>query len=103
MLIITKCTKGNDCTISWDRLTVLTLFEICTSFDGCLSIYQVSFNTLLYFRKYSGQAFICKKMIGNYSVRSDAIGTISRSSIIVSSFMKLSYVLLKLCPGQKCN
>ena len=41
---ITKIGKGNNSVITCDRVTVLAL---CTSSDGCLSMYQVSFNSLL--------------------------------------------------------
>ena len=44
--------------ITCDRVTVLAL---CTSSDDHLSMYQVSFNSLLYFQRYAqGKRFIAK-------------------------------------------
>ena len=45
-LTFAKIRKGNNSVITCDRVTVLAL---CTSSDGCLSMYQVSFYSLLYF------------------------------------------------------
>ena len=42
---------------------------LCTSFDGHLSIYQVSFNSLLYFQRYApDKLFIAKIKKGSNSV-----------------------------------
>ena len=49
-LTIEKIRKGNSSVITCDRVTVLALY---TSSDGCLSMYQVSFNSLLYFQRYA--------------------------------------------------
>ena len=49
-LLLQKIRKGNNSEITCDRVTVLALF---TSSDGCRSLYQVSFNFLLYFQRYA--------------------------------------------------
>ena len=54
-LTIANIRNGNNSLITCDRSTVLTL---CTSSDGHLSMYQVSFNSLS--EICSGQAFYCK-------------------------------------------
>ena len=42
--------KGSNCVNTVDRVKVLTL---CNFADGPLSMYQVSFNSLLYFQRYA--------------------------------------------------
>ena len=57
-LIIAKIRKGNNSVITCGRPMVLAL---CTSSDGLLSVYRVSFNALsLFLEICSGQAFNCK-------------------------------------------
>ena len=42
---------------------------LCISSDGCLSVYQVSFNSLLYFQRYApDKLFIAKNKKGSNSV-----------------------------------
>ena len=50
MLTIAKIRKGNNSVITCDRITVLAL---CSSSDCRLLMYQVSFNSLLYFQRYA--------------------------------------------------
>ena len=45
--------------ITCDRVTVLAL---CTSSDGCLSMYQVSFNSLQYIQRYAPDKFFIAKI-----------------------------------------
>ena len=53
-----KIRKENNSVIIHDIITVL---ELCTSSDGHLSMYQVSFNSLLYFQRYAPhKLFIAK-------------------------------------------
>ena len=65
-LTIAKIRKGNKSEITCDRVTVLAL---CTSSDGLLSMYQVSFNSLLYFQRYApDKLFTAKIKKGSNSV-----------------------------------
>ena len=58
MLTIAKIRKGNNYVIICDRVTDLAF---CTSSDDHLSMYQVSFNSLLYFQRYAlDKLFIAK-------------------------------------------
>ena len=58
--------KGNDSVIACDRVRV---FALCTFSDGYLSMYQVSFNSLLYFQRYApDKLFIAKIKKGSKSV-----------------------------------
>ena len=57
-LTTAKIRKRNTCVITCDRVTVLAL---CTSSDGRPSMYQVSFNSVLYFQRYApDKLFIAK-------------------------------------------
>ena len=49
-LTIAKIRKGNNSVITCDRVMFLVL---CTFSNGRLSMYQVSFNSLLYFQRYA--------------------------------------------------
>ena len=63
---IAKLTKGNNSLINCDRVSILAL---CTSFDGHLSMDQVSFISLLYFQRYApDKLFIAKIKKGSNSV-----------------------------------
>ena len=45
------------------------MFALCTSSEGCLSVYQFSFNSLLYFQRYvPDKLFIAKTKKGSNSV-----------------------------------
>ena len=48
--LITKIKTGSNSVITCNRVTVLAL---CTFSDGRLSMYQVSFDSLLYFPRYA--------------------------------------------------
>ena len=64
-----KIKMGNNSVITCNRVTVLAL---CTISDGLLSMYQVSFDSLLYFQRYSPDIFniaIIRK--GNKSINID--------------------------------
>ena len=66
MLTIVKIKKENNSAITCDRIMVHAL---CTSSDVCLSMYQVSFNSLLYFHRYApDKLFIAKLKKGSNSV-----------------------------------
>ena len=60
-LFIAKIKKGSNSVNIVDRVTILAL----SIADGPLSIYQVSFNSLVYFQIRSGQAFCGKNEKGN--------------------------------------
>ena len=65
-LLLQKIKKGNNSVITCDRVMVLAL---CTSSDGTLSMYQVSFNSLENFRRYAlDKLFIVKIKKGSNSV-----------------------------------
>ena len=53
-LIIAKIKMGSNSKITCNRVTVLAL---CTLSDGHLSMYQVSFDYLLYFQRYAPDKF----------------------------------------------
>ena len=56
--LLQKLKKGSNSINTVDRVTILALY---TSVDGPLSIYQVSFKTLVYFQKYApDKVFIAK-------------------------------------------
>ena len=66
---IAKIRKGNNSVITCDIVTVLAL---CTFSDGHLLMYQVSFNSLLYFQRYAlDKLFIAKINKGSNSINSD--------------------------------
>ena len=68
-LIIAKIKMGSNSVITCNRVTVLAL---CTISDGCLSMYQVSFDSLLYFQRYAPDKFnIAKIRKGNNSINTD--------------------------------
>ena len=59
-----------------------SLPPLCTSSDGHLSMYQVSFNSLLYFQRYApDKLFIAKIKKGSNSVN-------TRDGIVVHAFCK---------------
>ena len=73
---------------------------ICTISDGRLSMYQVSFDSLLDFQKYAPHKFnIAKIRKGNNSINTDdtvmvlAFCTSPHSPLTVSSFIYLSSIL----------
>ena len=79
------------------------LLALCTSSDGHLSMYLVSFNSLLYFQRYASTSFLLKKI----EKGSNAINTGSYSqqfhlwpSISVLSFIYFSFILLEMCSRQ---
>ena len=48
------------------------ILALCTSSDGCLSMYQVSFNSLLCFQRYAPDKLFTAKIIkGSNSVNTD--------------------------------
>ena len=50
----------------------VTVFALCTISDGLLSMYQVSFDSLLYFQRYVLEKFnIAKIRTGNNSINTD--------------------------------
>ena len=64
-LLLQKIRKGSKSVITYKRVMILAL---CTSSDGRLSMYQVSFNSLLYFQRYApDKQFIAKVKKGSNS------------------------------------
>ena len=64
--MLEKIKNGSYSVNTADRVTILAL---CTSADGFLSIYQVSFNSLVYFQRYTpDKLFITKMKHGSNSV-----------------------------------
>ena len=103
-LIIAKIKTGCNSLITCNRVTVLAL---CTISDGRLSMYQVSFDSLLYFQRYAPDKFnIAKIRKGNNSINTHmGYGSCilyfpSLPSITVSSYIYLSSILLEICSGQ---
>ena len=65
-LLMQKIRKGNNSVITCDRITV---FVLCTSSDGSMLMYKVSFHSLLYFQRYTpDKLFIAKIERGNNSI-----------------------------------
>ena len=65
---------GSTSVITCNRVTVLAP---CTISDGCLSKYQVSFDSLLYFQRYAPDIFnIAKTRRGNNSINTDDKGMV---------------------------
>ena len=65
-LLLQKIRKENNSEITCDRVMVLAL---CTSSDGHLTMYQVSFNSLLYFQRYApDKLFTAKIKKGSNSI-----------------------------------
>ena len=82
---------GSNSVITCNRVTVLALNALCTISDGCHSMYQVSFDSLLYFQRYAPDKFnIAKIRKVNNSINAD-------DRVTVSSFIYLSSIL---CSGQ---
>ena len=91
-------------------LVIVTVLALCTSSDGHLSLYQVSFNSLLNFQRYApDKLFIAKIKKGSNSVNTGDMAQGYGSyilqfplwpSISVSSFIKLPSILLEICSGQ---
>ena len=68
-LIIAKIKRGSNSVITCNRVTVLAL---CTISDCCLSMHQVSFDSLLYFQRYAPDKFnIAKIRKENNSINTD--------------------------------
>ena len=58
-LFITKIKKGSNSINTVDRVTILAL---CTSTDDPLSMYQVSFNSLVYYQRYAPDNYLLQKL-----------------------------------------
>ena len=70
-LIIAKIKTGCNSLITCNRVTVLAL---CTISDGHLSMYQVSFDSLVYFQRYAPDKFnIAKIRKGNNSINTHRV------------------------------
>ena len=87
---------GNTSVITCDRVRALAL---CTSSDGCLSMYQVSFNSLLYFQRYApDKLFIAKIKKGSNSINtSDRVMILAFSNSLYSplSLYQVSFIYLQ--------
>ena len=86
-----------------------SLPALCTSSDGHLSMYKVSFNSLLYVQRCAlDKLFNAKIKKGSNSINTDdrvmvlAFCNFLHGSlrISVSSFIYLSSILLEICSGQ---
>ena len=75
-LLLQKLGREITVVITCDRVTVLAL---CTSSDGHLSTYQVSFNSLLYFQRYAPD----KVLIAKIKKGSNSINTGVRIMLLV--------------------
>ena len=59
MLFITKIKKGSNSVKIVNRVMIVAF---CTFSDGLLSIYQVSFNSLVYFQRYAPDSLFIAKI-----------------------------------------
>ena len=71
--------------ITLKLLVIVIILVLCTSSDGRLSIYQVSFNSLLYFQRYAPDKHFTAKI----KKGSNAVNTGDRE--IVLAFCKSPY------------
>ena len=88
-----KIRNGNNSITACNRVTVLAH---CTSSDGHLPVYQVSFSSLLYFQRYApGKLFIEKKKKKKKNKKgSNSVNTGKR--VMVLAFYNLLYNPLSL-------
>ena len=103
-LIIAKIKMGSNSVITCSIVIVLALGS---NSDGHLSMYQVSFDLLLYFQRYALDKFnIAKIRKRNNFINTDnrvmvlAFGTSPYTSSTVSGFIYLSSILLEIRTGQ---
>ena len=86
----------------------VTVFALCTTSDGHLSMYQVSYNSLLYFQRYA----LDKLFIAKIKKESNSINTGDRVMVLafcnsphgplsVYHFIKLPFTLLEICSREK--
>ena len=79
-----------------------TLYALCTSSDGHLSMYQVSFNSLLYYQRYAPDKVCIAKINTRYRVMALAFcNSHSWPSVSVPRFIYLSSILLDIYSGKK--
>ena len=103
---ISKIRKRNNSVITCDRVKVLAL---CTSSDGRLLMYQVSFNSLLYFQRYApDKLFIAKnKNLSNFINTGDRVMVLATAIPLIALYhcikFHLSSALLEICSGQAYN
>ena len=99
-LTVANVRKGNTSEITCDRVTVLALG---TFSDGHLSMYQVSFNSLLYFQRYApDKLFIAKIKKGSNSVNTgDRVMVLAFCNSLKAfvCFIKLPLTLLEIRSG----
>ena len=89
-LTTAKIRKGYNPVITCDRVTVLSLY---ISSDGRLSMYHVSFNSLLYFQRYAPDKVFTAKI----KKESNSVNTGDRVTVLVfsvSSFIYLSSIVI---------
>ena len=75
-LIIAKIKAGSNSIITCNRFTFIAL---CTISDGSLSMYQVSFDSRLYFQRYAPDKFNIAKLRKGYN----SINTNDRVTVLV--------------------
>ena len=85
-LIIAKIKTGSNSVITCNRVTVLAP---CTISDGHLSMYQVSFDSLLFFQRYAPDFNIAKIRKGKNSINTD-------SKVMVLAFCTSPHIPLSL-------
>ena len=91
-LIIAKIKTEGYSAITCNRVTVRILYTISGS---CLSMYQVSFNSLLYFQRYVPDKFnIAKIRKGNSFINTDTMVTVLAFCIFPLSLYKVSLIYL---------
>ena len=106
-LIIAQIRKKNNCAVTYNRIRVLAF---CTSSDDRLSMYQVSFNSLLYFQGYAlDRLFIVKvKKAGNSVHTGDMVLVLAfchfpyNSLSVYQVSLKLPSIHIKRYAPDKC-
>ena len=108
-LLLQKIRKGNNSVITCDRVTLLAF---CTFSDSRLLMYQVSFNSIVHFQRYTpDKRFTAKNKKGSNSINTGNRVMVlafcnfphGPLSISVSSFVELPSIILEICSGQKCD
>ena len=89
-LFIAKMKKESDSVNTGYRITILTF---CISSDGPLSMFQISFNPLLYLQRYApDKIFIAKIIKGSNSVNtSDRLWFLHCASLLMALHQCIKY------------
>ena len=90
-LIIAKIKTGSNSVSTCNRVTVLAL---CTISDGILSVYQVSFDFLLYFQWYAPDKFnIAKIRKGNNSINMIGLWLLHSGLLLIALYHCIKFHL----------